>query len=158
MALDVKIHRNSTPKFPPACVKCGETPTTSVKVGGDTLGWFSILRVGRIYGGLTGRTFEVPACEVCAKQIDSQRWKRKLVEFFILLIGVGVGTWLFHDWDGLAKKVAVVGVGLVAVLPWLWYEHVHPAAVAVTVMEESVTFHFADDDYAQEFADRNPTL
>ncbi len=156
--MNVRIHKNDSPKFPPACVRCGETPTTSIKVGGDALGWWSVMRVGRLWGSLTGRSFDVPACEVCARAIKWDRFKRKAAELVMITLGVFVGMWVFSDWEGIPKKIAVVALGLVIALPYYAFDYFYPAAVTVTVTEESVTFHFADDDYAQDFADRNPTL
>ena len=69
--MDVRLPKNTTPRFPPACVKCSETATTSVRITADAIGWWSWMHVGRFYGQLTGRSFDVPACDTCRRYLKS---------------------------------------------------------------------------------------
>ena len=158
MTFDVRISKAHTPKFPAACIRCAAMPTTSVKIREDSVGWWSVIGVGRIYGMLTGRGYDVPACESCARRIKNDRWKRKLVELVLVAIGVGIGFWVFRDWEGIKQRLAVVTMGILVALPWLMFEQFYPLAINITVAEDTVTFHFADEDYANEFAEHNPAF
>lgn len=158
VSYDVKLPKSDTPSFPPACVQCGESPTTHVKIREDAIGWWSLVRFGWVFGILSGRGYDVPACESCASGLRTERWRRKAAETFFIVVGLAVGFWVFQDWEGLKQKAAVVGLAVLFALPWLLFDQFYPAAITITVFDDSVTFHFADEDYAQDFADRNPTL
>lgn len=152
---DVKLPKSSEVKFPSSCVGCGVDPTTTVQLHEDAVGWWSVVRFGWIYGMATGRSVAVPACEPCARTLRRRRRYSNALVWVIAIAGALVGLWLFREWDGLAKRAAVIGVVLVAAIPYMVWEMVSPATVDITVTDGAVWFHFTDRDYAERFAAEN---
>jgi len=158
VAFVVKIHKNDTPKFPPICIGCRDTPTTTVKVSSDAVGWWSVVRLGWIYGKLTGKSYQVPACAACAKAMKRDRRQRAVIEIGVVTCAMILAAWVFRDWESTTRRWAIMIFGLAIAAPWFFFDAFVPEAVSITVTSESVTFHFADEEYALDFEDRNPSL
>jgi hypothetical protein len=158
VTFDVDLPKSDAPAFPAACVRCGETPTTHVKIREDAVGWWSVIRFGWVFSILSGKGYDVPACERCAGALRGARWKRKAAEAFFIAVGIAVGMWMFPDLEGFARTAALVILAVLVALPWFVFDLMYPETVTITVWPSKVTFHFADEAYAQDFADRNPTL
>jgi hypothetical protein len=155
---DVKLPKTEQPKFPPICIGCGGPPTTTFKIKADAVGWWSAVRFGWLIGIMGGRAFDVPACDPCFARLTRQRRLRTLGEYAFIGLGLVLSIWLLEDWDGLKGKLAMFGVVAVAMLPWILYERFFPPTVDITVTDGAVTFHFAERDYAQKFANENRSL
>ncbi len=156
-AWDVKMRKDDPPKFPAICIGCGGTPTTSIKIVEDSIGWWSVVRFGWIYGMLTGRGVAVPVCEPCRRALRRDRLKRSVFEWTFITIGLVLGFWLFEGWTGWAHRLAVIGLGLLVCAPYFLWHVFFPPAIEITVTENTVTYHFADQGYAERFAEDNPT-
>jgi hypothetical protein len=151
----VRLPKAKTPRFPPICVGCSGEPTTEVRLWSEAIGWWSVLRGGGVIGLALGKRVRVPACEPCARRIRRSRLLRGLVMWALLIAGGFIGLWLFREWDGLARRLAVIGIAIVAALPYLAWELMFPPAVDIVVTSDHVRFLFTDRAYAQKFADEN---
>jgi hypothetical protein len=153
-----KMRKDEPPQFPPICIGCGGKPTTTIQIAEDAIGWWSLIRFGWLYGMLTGKGIAVPACAPCARHLRRDRIKRSILEWTFILTGLFVGFWLFDGWTGWAHRIAVIGLGVVVCAPYFLWTTFHPPAVEITVTENTVTYHFADQSYAERFAEDNPTF
>jgi hypothetical protein len=155
---EVKMRKSDPPRFPSICIGCGSEPTTVIKIREDAIGWWSLFRFGWLYGILTGRGIAVPACDPCARRLRRERRLRSLVMWTLLCAGVFLGHWLFGEWTGWALRMAVLGIAVLVASPWIAWEVFFPPAVDITVTEDVVTYQFADESYAERFANENRTL
>ena len=87
--------------------------------------------------------------------MQRQRRLRSFVETGLVLAGVLLGFWLFREWTGLARRVAIVGLGLVVALPYLVWDTVFPPAIDIIVTDNYVTYVFDDEAYARLFQSEN---
>jgi hypothetical protein len=152
---DVKLPKASAPKFPPICVGCGAAPTNHHRIKRDAVGWWSLVRFGSLYGAATGRTIDVPTCAACAQKLKRESRKKTVLEWVFILTGVAISIWLLGDIGGIKGRLAMLGILVVVCLPYVIWRELFPAAVDITVTEGLMTFHFADEAYAQQFANEN---
>ena len=155
---DVKIPKSRAPKFPPICVGCAGAPTTTVKVQQDAIGWWSLVRFGNIYGVATGRRVDVPACDACARRLRWELRRREVIQWALAIATVMIGFWLFAGWDGMMKRIAILGLVVVVAIPYLVWDQLYPPTVDITVTDSNITFHFADRAYADQFASENGVI
>jgi hypothetical protein len=151
----VRVLKSQPVEFPPICVGCGGEPSSHFEIREDAVGWWSVVRFGWIYGKATGRSVKVPACTTCAVKLRSERRRRKVIESVVIFAAVGLCLFLFRELDGLAQRLAVLGLAMVFALPWLIWDVMHPMPVEITVTDAAVTFQFTDKAYAQQFASKN---
>ena len=154
----VRIPKTIKPKFPAVCIGCCAPATTSYRIASEAVGWWSVLPGMFLYAIATGRVIHVPACAACVGPLRRQRRVRSLVEWTVVIIGVVIGMWLFRDWTGLARRIAVLGVALLVALPYIAWEVFFPAAIDIVVTDHAVTYTFANQEFADRFATENAII
>ena len=148
-AFTVCLPKTRVPEFPKLCVAChAVAPSASVRMFTSAIGWWTaFFAFGSIH------RVDVPACKPCAGRL----WRGRLFRFLvtILCIGVGIGV-ADHFASGMRWRRAIVLVSaFVALLPWIVWQALVPAALDITAYENTVDYDFRDPDYAGEFASLN---
>src|ERR1051325_2011182 len=155
---EVKVPKSATPTFPASCVACGAPPTTTVKIAEGSQGWWTFLPHTSLYSDATGSSVQVPACAACARRFRRSRLLRRGVLYALITAVSAIGWRFFDEWHWLARWYALMGLGLVAALPWIAWETLFPLAVDITVTDEWVKFQFTNREFADRFAAENGAL
>jgi hypothetical protein len=101
--------------------------------------------------------FEVPVCDGCRGAELRSRWLRFLLLVAFALAGIACADpWAKELTDHrLLRRLIVLGVVLVGIVPLIAWQVLAPAAVDVTIGKATVTFEFRRADYATSFAQHN---
>lgn len=155
-ATDVNLSRDKAPVFPNRCVVClQDEPDAKVSLSdrsGKLMSFFSPL----LYFFGKKSTVDVPCCSTCRGAFRLQRWGRKAV-MWVMLIAAGGVAWQFRDsveGRGL-RKLALVGIAIVALAPFIVWEVFRPPYFDITANSKDVDYEFQSEAYAHEFATLN---
>lgn len=149
MVSTVRLPKTKAPDFPKLCVACNAVaPRASVRMFTSAIGWWTALFA---FGAI--HRVDIPACQVCARRLWWTRLFRFLVTVLCISVGVGIAD---HLTRGMRwRKLICLGGALLALLPWLVWQAIFPAAVDMTAYEKTIDYEFRDRDYAEEFAALN---
>lgn len=144
---DVSLPLTQQPVVSPECVVCGyERPNGAITVSGGS----PPFRKPKV-------TVHFPACAACATDVTAaRRWR------FAIAIVVAVGVLLLvrsrlHDASRLTRRLATTACAFLAVLPVALWQLLHPIALEVSFGRKRITYSFACEAYARDFAARNHT-
>src|SRR5262245_2829794 len=115
-AVTVNLPKSHAAVFPARCIRCGATePASTWQVGTRAIGWWTILfqSSGPRY------SVDVPACQTCGRQLRRRVLARLFLEWVLIFVGVGLAMWALGWQPAGWRKWAVLGLGLLAVLPLL---------------------------------------
>ncbi len=150
---DINLPRSHVPRFPNRCVVCGHhEPNSHVRLMTGTLGWWTWLF------WWWGKPFiaKAPACNLCA-------WKLHGLRFISLAVTIAIALaafWLIwpHFKEAVPRGMrswAMMGLGLVCLLPQIIFEVFFAKPFDVTAFAESVDYEFTSTSYAIDFATMN---
>ncbi|MBL8753429.1 MAG: hypothetical protein JNK15_09025 [Planctomycetes bacterium] len=155
---DVRLPRDVEPVFPDACCACGAAaPGNTVAIKGRRVRWSELFWPWLWFFGKR-IVVAVPVCAACQPRLrSSRRWQT-----VILLASVAVAIPILFP---LAKsfgfgwrttKAIGAVLTLVAVLPVVLWQMLHPPVFDITVGKDHVDYEFASSDYALRFRAANP--
>ncbi len=150
-SFDVKLARHMPVRFPDRCVVCGTAhPGASVNVSSGILRWSMLI------WPFSGRfSVRAPICQVCLSDFRRSRYVRSLIEWSVTAVCLLAAFWMFNAYDGPFRKWVIILTAIVLIVPYAIWATSHPLAFDVTATRDSVTYEFADDSYAEEFAREN---
>jgi hypothetical protein len=151
-AVTVNLPKSHAAVFPAHCISCGAAgPDRIWRVCTHAIGWWTIFMQS------TGPRFcvEIPACSPCRGRLRRGALVRLIVEWALILFGVGLATWA-HGWQPAGwGKWAIVGLGLSALVPVLVWNQFMPPLLDLTAYSKTVDYDFRDADYAEKFRKLN---
>ncbi len=149
---DVNLPKSHSPVFPERCVRCGaNSESYSLRIWTHSIGWWTVL-------GVFGRGFKVrvPACRGCGLRIRVQRVGELIAIFTItILVMFFVGPFLDEVVPRALRRWVAVGLVVVCMSPWFFWENFFPPYIGMTAYSKSVDYEFRDFDYASDFAELN---
>jgi hypothetical protein len=151
-AVTVNLPKPRPAVFPARCIRCGATePECSWRVCTRAIGWWTILFQS------SGPRFcaEVPACRLCRGRLRRGATARMILEWVLIFAGVGLATWALGWQPAGWGKWAIIGLGLLAVLPLLVWDQIFPPLLDLTAYSNTVDFDFRNALYAEEFRKLN---
>jgi len=152
--LTVTIPMLQVPTFPQRCVRCGmESPDSTLRVFPETA---STSESDEEPFDPAIVSVEVPACSACARRMACWSWLR----WGILVVSMSVALvfWVCRypvNWPiGLGGWAALLGLGILAVVPWAVLRGYLPLPIEIDIDSQSATaqYQFLDHSYAEEFA------
>ncbi|KAA5538019.1 hypothetical protein FYK55_27770 [Roseiconus nitratireducens] len=150
---DINLPRRHHARYPARCVRCGgDHQGRKMRLWTHTIGWWTA--VFWIFGW--GFTTRAPACKKCARLIRAQRVGGLLLT--LLVAGMFMTFVWPHVDDFVAhalRKWVALGLILICLTPYIFWEIVFPPAIDITAYKNSVDYEFRDPEYAFEFADLN---
>jgi hypothetical protein len=149
ISMDINLPKSLTPKFPDRCVACGTgQPGHTFRAGTNAIGWWTV-----VFWWFGARfQADVPACDVCRRQMVRQKWIRIVVNAVFIFVGVLIAMSLLQWYRGPFKKLLVMVVALICLIPLMLWETFFPKPFDMTAYSETVDYEFQNADYAAEFA------
>ena len=139
LSTDITLPANIQPVFPSRCVVCGEESSDTAKISADAQGFIVSFFVPLM--SLLGRKkIEFPICPECKPRFFRQRWIRSLICWSIIIVVVFVALPYFQGWNRSVTKLAVLGIGIAAVVPQLIFEVFFPRWFDITASKETVDY------------------
>lgn len=152
LSTDVRVPRDLEVRFPSRCVGCGEDPAGGTwRVTGRTASWLSLVTpwIGRRFA------IDVPCCDRCRPGLARAR-RRRAWGSALATLGVTLAALVLLDPEpGPWRRPLVVAVVVVALVPTLVYEALHPHAFDLHVRRRDVDLEFRDPQLAAEVAELN---
>jgi hypothetical protein len=151
-AVTVNLPKSRAAVFPTRCIRCGASgPDSKWRVCTHAIGWWTILLQS------TGPRFcvEVLACRPCRGHLRRGALARLLVEWVLIIAGVGLATWALGWQPAGWGKWAIIGLGLLALVPVLVWNQFIPPFLELTAFSETVDYDFRDADFAEQFRKLN---
>lgn len=150
LSTDITLAKRVKPVFPDKCIVCHLKPDSTTRIAQNSqnpiLAFF--LPVLLVFGW---SRVEVPICRACKPRFRLQRWGREIVCWTLVIVLI---WWLmpyFKEWSGLTRKLAVAGLALLGLSPYLFAEVFWPRIFDTTVRGDKIDYEFASSDYAAEF-------
>jgi hypothetical protein len=150
LSSDITLPKGVNPVFPDKCVVCHAKPDSTIRIAQNSqnavLAFFMPILL--LFGW---SRVEVPICRSCKPRFRLQRWGRELVCWTLVLILI---WWLmphFKGWSGLTRKLAVGGLVLLGISPYIFAEVFWPRIFDTTARGKEVDYEFASPEYAAEF-------
>ena len=154
LSTDVTLPRGVNPIFPDKCIVCHAKPDSAVRIAQNSqnglIAFFMPLIM--LFGW---SRVEVPLCQSCKPRFRIQRWGRQILCWALVIVLV---WWLvpqFRSWSGLTRKIAVGGLVLIGLIPYVAWEVIWPRIFDTTARDDTVDYEFASAAYASEFAALN---
>ena len=148
---DITLPSVVKPRFPRKCVVCCSIPDSSTKITqNSTNAWLGYIFPFLFLFGWS--RVEIPICRSCKPRFYAQRWSRVILCWLLVAVAYFYGMPLLSDWSRLGQKAAILGVVAVAMLPYILFEIFWPRYFDTTASGDDVTYMFASDIYACEFA------
>ena len=153
LSTDVYLPRDHIAVFPDRCVRCGDDPQkNTVRLVTHPISWLTWLFW---FGGRSVKV-DVPACHECAIRIRIFRWGDTFVVLIIAFLVMFL-IWPFID-EMVARplrKYVALGLTLVCAAPWFFWQVIFPPPIDITASKDSISYEFADEEYAIEFLAEN---
>lgn len=150
LSTDITLPSRVTPVFPDVCIVCHASPDSSTKITQNSHHWLASFFLSLLHLFGWSRT-EIPICRACKTRFYFQRWGRTAI-CWVIVIGVVAVAWpYFNAWGRLTKKVAIAGVGILAIAPYIAFEIFWPRLFDTTAEGDKLTYEFASDEYAKLF-------
>jgi hypothetical protein len=154
MSTDITLPKSRKALFPDKCIVCHAKPDSSIKIAQNSqnpiLAFF--LPILMLFGW---SRVEVPICTSCKLRFRFQRWGREIICWTLAIVLI---LWLmpkFADWSSLTRKLAVGGLALIGLAPYILGEVFWPRIFNTTAQGDSVDYEFASSEYAAEFESLN---
>lgn len=153
LSTDIRLPKLQEPIFPDKCVVChAESPGNTVKVSNSSFSWWTLL----IWWYGHRHSVRVPACRVCAFQLQVRRWGAYFVAIALTLVVVFfVSPWLTPIVVKPLRRWVLMIAVLICLLPFFIWEILFPPAFEITANKDSVDFEFRDENYADQFLELN---
>ena len=148
LSTDIRLPKTLKPIFPDRCVACGvPNPEGSFRVATNAIGWWTLAfwTFGRRF------SIDVPACDLCRRQMIRQQWWRRIVFAGFMVVGVGLEIYLLGSTRGPLKRWLAMGIVLACLLPYSAWETFSPPPIDLTAYADTVDYEFRDEEYADEF-------
>jgi hypothetical protein len=156
LSTDITLPKGVKPRFPEKCIVCHARPDSTTKIAHNSQNVFLAFfaPIVMLFGW---SRVEVPICRGCKPRFRFQRWGRELICWTIVIV---LMWWLiphFKGWAPLTRKLAVGGLALLGLSPYIFAEILWPRIFDTTARGEKVDYEFASSDYAEEFEALNST-
>jgi hypothetical protein len=150
LSTDITLPRRITPVFPDVCIACQSTPDSSTKITQNSQHWLIsfFLPILHLFGW---SRVEIPICRRCKPRFYFQRWGRTAICWAIAIGVIAIAWPYFNEWDRLTKKIAIAGIGILAIAPYIAFEVLWPRLFDTTAEGDKVTYEFASEEYAKLF-------
>lgn len=157
MSLDITLPVGVAPRWPTECIACGRPdPDGEFCFRAARVGWSQFITLSWAIGSRP--TVRVPACQSCAAHLRRTRFFRSL-GFWIIAIPVLLGVYVLLrklGWtNGPFRMHIAVGLGMVALVPFITLEIVWPPMIDATARGAKIDYEFADHEYAKRFIAEN---
>jgi hypothetical protein len=151
---DITLPKGITPVFPDLCIVCHAPPdsTTTIAQNSQHFALTFFFPILLFFGW--SRT-EVPICRGCKPRFYFQRWGRTAICWGILFAVAAIAWPHFAGWGRLNKKIALGGIALVAIVPYVMFELFWPRSFDTMADGDEVTYQFGSETYAKLFYLRN---
>lgn len=150
LSTDITLPKSRKPAFPDKCIVCHAKPDSIIRIAQNSqnviLAFF--LPILMLFGW---SRVEVPICRSCKPRFRIQRWGREIVCWTLVIVLVWRFMPHFKDWSGLARKLAVGGLVLLGLSPYIFAEVFWPRIFDTTARGDQVDYEFASPEYAAEF-------
>jgi hypothetical protein len=144
-SIDVILPKDYNPKFPNKCVVCQGLPTSTV----------NLMLSAPFYHLFKWKRTAVPICSACKFQFLWQRWSRRIIALAIGIVLILYLAPYFEGWPRLTRKLAIVGLGTLGLLPYALFEMYRPRIFDITANWDNIDYEFASETYAAEFRELN---
>ena len=94
---------------------------------------------------------EFPLCRECKPRFYMQRWGRTVVCWSIIIVAIFAFMPYFETSSRLARRLAVGGIAMLALAPYILFELFVPRSFEVTSSGATRTYEFASQEYAIHF-------
>jgi hypothetical protein len=150
LSTDITLPKVLKPIFPDKCIVCQAKPDSTARIAQNSQNVFLafFLPIFLLFGW---SRVEVPICRSCKPRFRWQRWGREIVCWTLMIMLV---WWLmphFKGWSGLTRKLAVAGLVLLGLSPYILAEVFWPRIFNTTAQGNKVDYEFASSEYAGEF-------
>lgn len=150
LSKDVTLPRSVIPRFPDKCIVCHCKPDSTTKIAHNSSNWFLAFFIPLLMLFGWSRV-EIPICQKCKPRFRLQRWGRELISWGLIIVAVLLIMPYFSGWSGLAKKIVVGALALLAVSPSIIAEVIWPRIFDTTAQNDTMDYEFASEEYAAEF-------
>ncbi|MAP08385.1 MAG: hypothetical protein CMM00_06015 [Rhodopirellula sp.] len=150
VSTDVTLPKLVAPVFPELCIVCHALPDSSTKITKNSQHWLATFFTPILYLFGWSRT-EIPICRGCKPRFYLQRWGRTTICWAIAIGVLSVAWPYFDDWGRLTKKIALAGLAILAIAPYIAFEVFWPRSFDTTAEGGKVTYEFASQAYALQF-------
>jgi len=145
---DVRLPRALAPVFPDRCLGCGRpSQGGTLEFASRSIGWWTpvLMKAG------SRVSVAVPVCAACRPRLARQRRVRFLAAAACAVGAALAAMQVVGPEAGPARRWIAAGLALLLLAPVVAWQTWFPPALELTVMSGSVTYEFADRDYAREF-------
>jgi hypothetical protein len=150
LSTDITLPSRVAPVFPDMCIVCHAEPSSTTKITQNSQHWLVAFFLPILHLSGWSRT-EIPICRGCKVRFYFQRWGRTAICWAIVIAVVAIAWPYFNGWDRLTKKIAIAGVGILAIAPYIALEILWPRLFDTTAEGGKVTYEFGYEDYAKHF-------
>lgn len=143
-ATTVTLPKYVVPEFPDECIVCHETPDSTTKITQNSMHWWLVvfMPILLLFGW---SRVEVPICRSCKPRFYMQRWGRTLLCWAIVFAVISLAWPYFEGWSRLTKKLAILGLALVALVPYGVLEVFWPRSFDTTASGDKVDYEFRSE-------------
>jgi hypothetical protein len=151
---NISLPSNQKPRFPEKCIVCEAVPNSTIKIARTSQNSLLtlVLPILILFGW---SRVEAPICQRCKPRFRFQHWGRDLL---CLIVVLALASWLwpmFKDWSSLNRKLAMLGLFLLAFAPFVLAETYWPRRFDATMNKYRIEYEFAFASYANEFRELN---
>lgn len=150
LATEVTLPKGVKPVFPDKCIVCHAKPDSSTKIAQNSQNWILafFLPIMLLFGW---SRVELPICQKCKGTFRLQRWGRQLLGAVLIFVAIWLIMPHFKGWQPLVRKIAVAGLALLGLSPFILAEVFWPRVFDTTAQGDKVDYEFASEEYALEF-------
>lgn len=151
---DVNVPRLIKPEFPDCCVVCEEKPDSTAKIIQNSVNPLAafLMPIMLVFGW---SRVEFPICYGCKSRFYFQRWGRSAICWAIMIIAVPLVMPYFAQWDRMTRRLAVGGIVILIMIPWIMFEIFFPRSFDTTAGSSKVSYEFRSRALGMKFFLRN---
>lgn len=156
LSTGVRLPKRQIPRFPSLCVGCRfENPPAGVTLWScSSSGWGFFFPILILFQSQVAKV-RAPFCRRCAWRIRFRRLAGAAIFIAVVLAAIYFTKDLFPQAPRLVRKVVSGAACVVALLPFLAWHVLRPAAIGVDPQDDETVYEFRDWVYAHQFAELN---